>query len=185
MSSAWQRPVLVRPAPSLCPSSSHCWPHRSGSTRSSSLRPGSWRFRSLSSLRLWAPASVSNVVRVGLLKAEMKNRWIYIWHKKNEIKWIDTMNSCTMFVNKNCYSCVEYEREMKYHGISLYWYFLTLVFVMQLSSLEGSTWCLSLWSWPRNHTLSLVKTHLLLPRCNVHAAADSSFFNLFIYYLCF
>lgn len=62
---AWQRPVLERREPSLCPSCSHCCARPRGSTPSSSPPPGSWRFRSPSSLRPWAPASASSVVSVG------------------------------------------------------------------------------------------------------------------------
>lgn len=64
MLSAWQRLVQERRAPLLCPSSSHCCPHPRGFTPSSSPPPGSWHFRSLSSLRPWAPALVLSAVRV-------------------------------------------------------------------------------------------------------------------------
>lgn len=59
---AWQRPVQERPVPLLCQSCSLCWPHPRGFTPSCSLLPGSWPSRSLSSLRLLAPALESSVV---------------------------------------------------------------------------------------------------------------------------
>lgn len=61
---AWQKLVQERLVPLLCPSSSHCWPRPRGCIPSSSPLPGSWHFRSLSSLRPLAPALVLSVVRV-------------------------------------------------------------------------------------------------------------------------
>lgn len=62
MLSDWQRLVQERLVPLLCLSYSHCWPHHRGFTPSCSLLPGSWPFRSLSSLRPLAPALGLSVV---------------------------------------------------------------------------------------------------------------------------
>lgn len=59
---AWLKLVPERPVPLLCQSCSLCWPLPRGSTPWCSPRPGSWPFRSLSSLRPLAPALVSSVV---------------------------------------------------------------------------------------------------------------------------
>lgn len=58
----WQRLVQERLVPLLCRSYSLCWPHHRGFTPSCSLLPGSWPFRSLSSLRPLAPALGLSVV---------------------------------------------------------------------------------------------------------------------------
>lgn len=59
---AWQRLVQERPVPLLCQFCSLCWPHPRGFTALCSLLPGSWLFRSLSSLRPLALALVLSVV---------------------------------------------------------------------------------------------------------------------------
>lgn len=59
---AWRRLVQERQVPSLCQSCSPCWPHHRGFTHLCSLLPGSWPFRSLSSLRPLALALVLSVV---------------------------------------------------------------------------------------------------------------------------
>lgn len=62
MLSDLQRPVQERLVPLLCRSYSLCWPHHRGFTPSCSPLPGSWPFRSLSSLRPLAPALGWSVV---------------------------------------------------------------------------------------------------------------------------
>lgn len=64
MLSAWQRRGQERPVPLLCPSSSHCWPHLRDYIPSSSPLPGSWHFRSRSSLRPLVPVLALSVVCV-------------------------------------------------------------------------------------------------------------------------
>lgn len=59
---AWRRLVQERLVPLLCQSCSLCWPHPRGFTPLCSLLPGSWPFRSLSSLRPLALALVLSVV---------------------------------------------------------------------------------------------------------------------------
>lgn len=78
MSSAWQRRVQGRLVLSLCLSSSPCWLHLRGSTHSSWPPPESWPSRSLSSLRLWAPASGLNVVRVNCFVGTVKTFCSYM-----------------------------------------------------------------------------------------------------------
>lgn len=71
----WRRLVQERPVPLLCQSYSLCSPHPRGFTPSYSLLPGSWPFRSLSSLRPLALALVLNVV-CGLIFSFARN-WLF------------------------------------------------------------------------------------------------------------
>lgn len=59
---AWRRLVQERLVHLLCQSCSLCWPHPRGFTPSCSLLPGSWPFKSPSSLKRLVLPSVLSVV---------------------------------------------------------------------------------------------------------------------------